>query len=265
MTKDLALLLGEMQAKLNGYAMTMKYEYCNLCVKSDPVSLLPIEVPINGDMYSIEKVAQVTRPDDQHLELYPMSPEIFNEISFGVTSAHPEFEQKRMAMLEDGKKVAEQDVPVGATVVYHLISLTMPPVNKDRRDVLKEAVKVAYDATKQRIDTVSEVYVARIPTCIPTVFAASDEGKANVKEAMGEAKKLYNKNVDLIGNIRKDKEQEIEDAYEDYLKQHQQKRATVNEEYSDGTSMKMPSMEDSTSMEDSSIPVSSPAAPDPSV
>ena len=70
MTKDIALLLGELQKKLNGYVVLMSYHFMNLCVKSEPASLLPIMVDLNDRAYSLDKVCDVTQPNEYQLTLH---------------------------------------------------------------------------------------------------------------------------------------------------------------------------------------------------
>lgn len=60
MTKDIALLLGELEKRLNGYVVLMSYRFMNLCVKSEPASMLPIQLELNGDTYNLDQVCDVT-------------------------------------------------------------------------------------------------------------------------------------------------------------------------------------------------------------
>ncbi len=241
MTKEISLLLGELKARLNAYVGLMGYRFSNLCVKSDPVAMLPIEVEINGQLYHIEDTCDITKPNDFQLMLYLKSDDLINQLSRGVLAVHPELKQERMAILDNEKhdEVLVQDMPVDAKVLRYSIRLTMPTVNKDRHKVLTDTVKALYDDTLANIDGNCGVYTERIPVEL--------QGQPNIAEEADEAKKalkkLHDDFVNLAQNLRDKKTEEIEDAYQKYLDgeheiMEEEERKAAEEE--NIMSMKMP-------------------------
>ncbi len=241
MTKEISLLLGELKTRLNAYVGLMGYRFSNLCVKSDPVAMLSIEVEINGQLYPIEDTCDVTQLNDLQLMLYPKSDDLINQLSRGVLAAHPELKQERMAILdnEEQDEVLVQDMPVDAKVLSYSIRLTMPTVNKDRHKELTDAVKVLYDDTLANIDGNCGAYTERIPVEL--------QGHPNIAEEADEAKKALKKLRDdfvkLAQDLRDKKTEEIEDAYQKYLdREHEimeeEERKAAEEE--NIMSMKMP-------------------------
>lgn len=241
MTKEISLLLGELKSRLNAYVGLMGFRFSNLCVKSDPVAMLPIAVEINGEPYYIEDTCDITQPNEFQLMLYPKSEDLINQLSRGVLATHPEMKQERMAMLDDDthKVVPVQDVKEGDKVAAYCIRLTMPTVNKDRHDVLTDSVKLFYDDTMANIDGNCAAYTERIPVELQEHPNQAEEIEA-AKEAL---KKLRSQFEEQAKKIRDEKTQEIEDAYQKYLAdkskiQQEQEEQLAEEEAI--TSIKMP-------------------------
>jgi len=44
MKKAIEILIRELDSKLGGYAALLNYRYLNLCVKAEPVALLPVVI-----------------------------------------------------------------------------------------------------------------------------------------------------------------------------------------------------------------------------
>lgn len=241
MTKEISLLLGELKSRLNAYVGLMGFRFSNLCVKSDPVALLPIAVEVNGEAYHLEDTCDVTQPNEFQLALYPKSEDLINQLSQGVLATHPEMKQERMAILDDDthKEVPVQDLKEGDKVAAYCIRLTMPTVNKDRHDVLTDSVKLFYDDTMANIDGNCVAYTERIPVELKEHPKQAEE----IEEAKNALKKLRSQFEELAKKIRDEKTQEIEEAYQKYLaeksKIQQQQEEQIAEEDA-VMSMKMP-------------------------
>ena len=167
-------MLGDALSTLNAQ---FAYRLMNLCVKAEPVSLLSIEAMIyDGD---IPALAQA----------------IFKD--------HPEFKQEFKTMqvdvsTEEGKSDM-QDV--------HYINVTMPEVDDNRYDVLKNGVKGAYDENKAQMEAVSAKYDAKLAELSA---GESDEDVKKLKAARDKQTKTWYDQRDAIYN---DKLKQIEDAH----------------------------------------------------
>ena len=137
----------EMEGRLNGYVTLLIYRYANLCVKAQPMALLSAEI-IDDEVgvMKIEHVAGVTMPDEYHLRLVPFDSRIIFPLCKAIKKEHPEFKQE-LVMPEDGADDEQR----------HLI-LTMPVVNKDRRDALLQSVDTLYDGCKAKMDKTCAEY-----------------------------------------------------------------------------------------------------------
>ena len=60
--------LGEM---LSNYSGMLSYRLKNLCVKAEEVSLLPIQVLIDGEMQNLEKCTTIAKKDDYSFMIFP--------------------------------------------------------------------------------------------------------------------------------------------------------------------------------------------------
>ena len=113
---------------------------------------------------------------------------------------------------EDESKPDMQDV--------YYIQVTMPEVDDNRYDVLKNGVKAFYEENKAQMEAVSAKYDAKFATLLD---GESPEDVKKVKEARDKQTKTWYEQRDKIYN---DKLQEIEDAHEKW--QHQQKSNKIN-------------------------------------
>ena len=100
----------------------------------------------------------------------------------------------------------------------------MPVVDDDRHDVLMDSVKTLFDETKTRMDFHISVCTAKVTTQLAS--APAEE----IKEAKDGIQELSDKYGDLAKQFREQKEKEIEDAYQLYLKQQEEKDRKTEEE-----------------------------------
>ena len=129
---------------LSGHCARFSYRLMNLCVKAEEVSLLPVEVLVEGDLQKIEECAKIAKKDEYTFMVVPNFEEDLTAVAQGVFLEHPEFIQKVESMTVDG--VDEEGKPVSSDMPYLL--LTMPAVDDDRYKVLKDSAKALYDECK---------------------------------------------------------------------------------------------------------------------
>ena len=191
-------LIHEMESRLGGYATLLVYRYANLCVKAQPMALLSAEI-IDEEMgaMKLEQVAGVMIQDEYHLKLLPYDPRFNFPLCKAIKLEHPEFKQELV-------------VPENATddEERHLI-LTMPEVNKDRRDVLIDSVNVLFDGCKAKMDKTCAEYRLKLEKKI--VVLPTDDERNEAKDAFESSIKNHQ---EIVDRVKTDKVKEIEDAYQ---------------------------------------------------
>lgn len=187
--------------KMSGYFTLLHYRYMNLCVKSEPASLMPVTISFLGEEKNIEDVAQVGQPDDFHLAVVPDSKNMTDLIAQAIFTAHPEF------------KLARKTVGSGNEQSEYL-EYEMPEVDKERRDFLNDAVKSLHDEAKARIDAVHAQQKADLAEYVKQPGTELDE-------ANSELDRVHQEYVTKIHELRNAKHQEIEEGYQRYLTKHE--------------------------------------------
>ena len=213
MKKRIQQLLAEAKSKLNGYVGLLMLRYANLCVKAEAASLLPVTVAIDDEEHNIEDVAKVGIPKENVLAVIPNDTFYLYDIGKSVLLAHPEF--KMDIVQNENNKDDEED---------KYLTFTMPDVNKDRYDVLTNGVKGLHDQCKAKMDVVLQQYTAQIGA---ELLGADEELINTVKDKLKEFHDFYNKTMQ---DQTDDNLKEIEDAYQRYLAEQQQKEQEQKEQ-----------------------------------
>ena len=202
----------DFQDKMNGYLTLFNYRMMNFCVKADPVALLPVTVSFYDSEYNLEEVARIQKPNDFQLEVFPKSQAYLDEIAAGVFDVHPEF--KVETITEKDSQGREE---------HHLL-YTMPEVNKDRRDLLNNTVKTFYDECKAYIEECHTKYEAKFVEILseqPSEFEAAKNAVSDIyHDAKKQAEKLYAAKCE-----------EIEEGYQRYQKQEEEKQAEAAQKF----------------------------------
>ena len=206
-------MLGDALSTLNAQ---FSYRLMNLCVKAEPVSLLSIEAMIEGEPQKLEECARIGKEDDYSFQIFPNYDGDIPALAKAIFMDHPEFKQEMRTMQVD---ISEDESKPDMQDVYY-IQVTMPEVDDNRYDVLKNGVKGLYEENKAQMEAVSAKYDAKLATLLDS---ESPEDVKKVKEARDKQTKTWYEQRDKIYN---DKLQEIEDAHEKW--QHQQKSNKIN-------------------------------------
>ena len=140
--------LGE---SLSNQSAQFAYRMKNLCVKAEEVALLPVEILIEGEFQKLESCATIGKKDDYSFMVFPNYEEDLETMGKGIFRVHPEFKQKIESMQVDSVDEAGKN----KSMDVHYILLTMPEVDDDRYDVLKDGVKVCYEECKARMEVLN--------------------------------------------------------------------------------------------------------------
>lgn len=188
---------------LSGHCARFSYRLMNLCVKAEEVSLLPVEVLIDGDLQRIEECAKIAKKDEYTFMVVPNFEEDLTAVAQGVFLEHPEFIQKVESMTVDG--VDEEGKPVSSDVAYLL--LTMPKVDDDRYKVLKDSAKLLYDECKAAMELATAGADVKLP---PLMVDESEEDIKRFKKMRDKLEADWNGHRE---KVYQEKLQEIEDAH----------------------------------------------------
>lgn len=220
----------QLQEKLQGYIGMMFIGYANLCVKVEPVSLLTISVDVDGELKKLEDVATIGQKDEYQLMIIPHLDEDLPAVGQGIFNAHPEFKQEQQKM--------EVDMPDGKKHQTPYILVTMPEVDKNRRDVLKQAADALYNDTKVKMDTA----IAQTDAKIAAMSAdEKPEDVDNIKASLKEKKEMWDKHRDKMHD---DKLREIEEGYQHHLQQQAaQESQQADQDAGKSISMQLPKNE----------------------
>lgn len=222
-------LLGE---SLSNESAVFGYRLKNFCVKAEEVSLLPIKVLIEGELQLLEDCTTIGKPDEYSFMIFPRYDEDMTILGQSIMVAHPEFKQEIKSMTVDS--VDEKGDPKEVDVRYLL--LTMPEVDDDRYDLLMDGVKVCYDECKAQMEAAAAHADARFAEL---VVLESEEDKNKLEKGVEALKKQWNDHRD---NIYNEKLQEIEDAHNKWLSEHnaiEQKRQEDEASHGDSAAHSM--------------------------
>ena len=205
---------GMMESKLSGYVAQLNFRFMNLCVKAEPMSLLSARFNIQGEEKPIEDVAQVSKKGDYQFMAIPNFEDDMAPLAVGIALKHPEFKQEYGE--ETVNVVDEQGNPQSVKVKYLL--LTMPEVDNNRYDVLKESVKTLYDQCMTEIEKVKAKYTQILAD------KTSELPKKEADEATDQLKKLTDQYDDICKTYRDKKVEEIEISHQVWLADEAEKR-----------------------------------------
>ena len=107
---------------------------------------------------------------------------------------------------------------------------TMPEVDKNRRDFLMTGVKGLYEESQARIEAVYAKYQTRFAEMLVN---ASVQDASDANKALEDA---YDRCSDMTEQLLKQKQQEIEEGFEKYIKDLEQKKE-MEFDYSKGFRM----------------------------
>ena len=188
---------------LSGHCARFSYRLMNLCVKAEEVSLLPVEVLIDGDLQRIEECSKIAKKDEYTFMVVPNFEEDLTAVAQGVFLEHPEFIQKVESMTVDG--VDEEGKPVSSDMPYLL--LTMPKVDNDRYKVLKDSAKALYEECKAAMELATAGADVKLP---PLMVGESEEDIKRFNKMRDQLEAEWNGHRE---KVYQEKLQEIEDAH----------------------------------------------------
>ncbi len=190
----------QLNRKLHGHVMMLNYRMSNMCIKADPVSLLSVTINLAGSALDFEDVAQASKPDEFTFDVVPKNQNNLQNIIIGVFDMHPEF---KMELKVEHDPLTDKDV---THIMY-----TMPEVDKDRRKLMIDAVKLFHTECKASIDLEYTQLLARLVE--PYLSMKPEE----VEEANNKFKETKDNYLKKAQGILDSKLSAIEEGYQRYL------------------------------------------------
>ena len=171
------------------------------------MALLPVEILIEGEFQKLESCATISKKDDYSFMVFPNYEEDLETMGKGIFRVHPEFKQKIESMQVDSVDEAGKN----KSMDVHYILLTMPEVDDDRYDVLKDGVKVCYEECKARMEVLNRRADAKFAEL---TIGDTDEDVEKLKAAREKLNDQWYGHRDKLYN---EKLQEIEEAHNKWL------------------------------------------------
>ena len=215
-----------LEEKYTGFVNLLNYRLMNLCIKAEEASLLPIKVNVDGTSANLENVATLAKKNDYEFIVVPNYTDDMDNIAQSIAMMHPEFKQTfdkwEVESLNQKQEKVMRNVP--------FIQLTMPEVNDDRYDLLKETTDLIYDDCKIRMETAKVKATGEVEG----MLAGMTEDETNeVKNAFEQLSEDWESKREAI---YQQKIEEIDDAYNKWLgKMGQQEIARMEQEDAMGT------------------------------
>ena len=199
----------QLSESLSNYSTMFGYNLKNLCIKAEEVSLLPVQVMVEGEMQNLEKCTTIAKKDDYSFMIFPNYEEDMLAVAKGIMAVHPEFKQEEKTMKVD--TVDSEGNPTEADA--HYILVTMPEVDDDRYDALKKGVEALYEGCKNQMD------VANTNADVKLAVLTVDETPENMRLIKAERDKLNKQWTEHRDGLYHEKLQEIEDVHNKWLNQ----------------------------------------------
>ena len=225
MKKSVVTILGDAQNKMSGYVALLNYRYSNLSVLAQAEALLCVFVDLDGDRIPIEKVAKARNAPDREdqFEIYPNDQDLLKPLLKGLNDVHPEYKIELVNIDEDDDE-------------EKFILATVPPVDDARHKILTEAVDLLAKVCNSQIEATFDAATAQI--ALKLAGAPKDE----IDEAKEALQQVHDDADKLAGDIKKEKEDQIEKAYNIYKEEQEKKKEEQEKKLKDaqaGAQMKM--------------------------
>lgn len=215
-----------LEEKYTGFVNLLNYRLMNLCIKAEEAALLPIKVNVDGTSANLEDVATLAKKNDYEFIVVPNYTDDMNSVAQGIAMIHPEFKQTvdkwEVESLNQNQEKVMKNVPY--------ILLTMPEVNDDRYNLLKETTDLAYDDCKTRMEA------AKVKSTGEIEGMLADMTEDEAKEVKNAFKQLSEEWESKREDMYQQKIEEIDEAYNKWLgEMGQQEIARMEQEDAMGT------------------------------
>lgn len=138
----------QLEEKYTGLVNLMNYRFYNLCIQAEEAALLPVKVQIDGEILNLEQVATIAKKNDYEFVVVPNYTDDMPQVSEAIALVHPEFKQTLDKLEVDSLNLKQEKVKKELPFLL----LTMPEVDDNRYDFMKQTADVIHDDCKTRMD-----------------------------------------------------------------------------------------------------------------
>lgn len=224
MNENVELIHKDFEKALSQRISLLMYCFSNLCTKAEPMALLSLSAIVKKQEYNIEDVAQASLLDEYSYCILPFENKNLSAVMQGAMREHPEWKQEVRLLAEQRimsfDEANDEDLEKGRKVLV----CTVPEVNKERYDVLMQAVDGFYNKCKAEMEQSKVKYLER------QLKELKDNSSQEIDTAKEKFYEIFDNNVKIREEFYENKIKEIEEAYEHYLSQQQEKEALKQEE-----------------------------------
>lgn len=207
MKRSISNEYNQLHEKLTGYVAMLNFRYLNLCIKAEPAALIPVKVNVEGTLKNLEQVAYTAKKDDYRFWIVPKYDDDLKPIAEGIAKVHPEFKQSVSDYKVEGLSGD------GSERAVKYIELTMPEVDDNIYDSMKEAIDVFYQECKTLMDAALTKGKGEI------ALQSVDEPKEDIDGVKKAVEDLQKKCEEQRDQLRDKKLKEVEEAYQKWLDQ----------------------------------------------
>lgn len=193
--------------RLTNLVGIMDHRFKNLCIKAEPVALLPVQVLVEGELQNLEQCAVIGKENDYQFMIFPKYDDDLVAIVKGIVECHPEFKVEGKTTTIDSMDGDGKD----KTVDVRYLLVTMPEVNDDRYDILKDSVDAVWQECKAQMEKTNTIFKAKFAEL------AAGETKEDLDILDQELDKLRNQWNDQRDKVHQAKLDEIEEAHQKWL------------------------------------------------
>lgn len=204
--------------KLGMYTSLLDFRYKNLCIKTHPEALLPIEVEAGAIPERLEDIAQVGIIDDEKFLVIPNNQSMMSKVCQAFIKSHPQLKQEVVQMdisddldpetkaeVETQRESYKQQTGEDLPPIYALI-LTTPEVDDNMKDTMDKSV----DALEKQCEVKYQKELIEFKSRMAISLAS--QGAEDLDKANSELDDIYNNCWKQVEEITESMHSEIADA-----------------------------------------------------
>lgn len=214
---------------MSGYVAALNVRFMNLCVKAEEMSLISVRVNVEGMNQNLENVSVIGKKDDYSFMIVPNLENYLKSVALGIAMVHPDFKQEEKMLNVDAFDANGN--PVNQDVPYILV--TMPEVDDDRYELLKQAAEYFYQESKTQMDK------AFMQTSAQISLEGMGEPAEDLENMAKAIDKLKADKEEQRDKLYSEKLQEIETGHNKWLAEQEKKQGRHSRKNRAGMSLKM--------------------------
>lgn len=215
--------------KLGMYASLLDYRYKNLCIKTHPEALLPIEVNTKMGETKLEEVAIAGIMDDEHFLVVPKEQRDMMQVCHAFLMAHPQLKQEIIELdkSEDLDPETKSDIETHREIMKAQTGEDLPPINglllttPEINDNMKDQMDKAVDALEKQCEVKFQAELIDHKTRMAISMAGAEPEELD--KANSDLDDMYDKCWEIVEDLGIEMHNEIANANELYHEREKEK------------------------------------------